>query len=212
MEIKVCGMRQPENIEKVVRLKPNYVGFIFYPKSKRFVGDMDTSMVNNGLFKKVQKVGVFVNATIKEVVQTAIKYELNKIQLHGIETPEICSELMELEFPVWKAFSIDSEFDFSILEEYEGKVEAFIFDTKVGDQVGGTGKQFDWEILQNYALNTPFYLSGGIGPGDAESILKLKHKALIGVDINSKFEDEPALKNIQKLEGFIKKIREYNDK
>lgn len=207
MLIKVCGMRNPENIEQVAKLKPNLMGFIFYPKSKRYIDKIDPTMINNKLFEKIKKTGVFVNALIGEVFLGVDTYQLDYIQLHGNEAPEYCEEIKSMNMPVIKAFNLDEAFDFSILKDYQPFVEYFLFDTKADNLPGGSGKQFNWGILEKYQLDKPFLLSGGIGPDDAEKVAEVKHPQLAGIDINSKFETEPAMKDVEKVKIFINEIR-----
>ena len=201
-------MRHPENIEKVIGLKPDYVGFIFYPKSKRYVGDMEPTMLTNGLFKKVKKVGVFVNELLRDVVVKTNTYGLDLVQLHGNESEEYCYELKCMEVPVIKVFGVEPDFDFGVTKGFVKYCDYFLFDTKIGNQSGGTGQKFDWRILEHYNFDKPFFLSGGIDSEDLEAIKKIKHPQLYGVDINSKFEIEPALKDVDKVNRFIKKLRD----
>ena len=207
MLIKVCGMRNPANIEKVAGLKPDLMGFIFYPKSKRYIDKIEPTMINNKLLDKIKKTGVFVNALVGEVFLQVDTYQLNYVQLHGNEAPEYCEEIKSMNMPVIKAFNLDEAFDFSVLKNYQPFVDYFLFDTKVDNLPGGSGKKFNWGVLEKYKLNTPFLLSGGIGPGDAEKIAEVQHPQLAGVDINSKFETEPAMKDVEKLKTFIEEIR-----
>lgn len=207
MKVKVCGMRNPENIEKIIKLKPDYMGFIFYPKSKRYIGDIEPTMLTNGLFKKTKKVGVFVNELLRDVVVQSNTYGLDLVQLHGNESEEYCYELHCMDVPVIKAFGIDDDFDFHSTSDFAKYCDYFLFDTKIGNQSGGTGKKFDWGILENYNTNIPFFLSGGIDVQDLDEIKKIDHPQLYGVDINSKFETEPAIKNVNKVEEFIKNLK-----
>lgn len=209
MKIKICGMAQPSNIEQVARLKPDMMGFIFYEKSKRYIGKLDPSMINNQLFSNIKKVGVFVNAKLSTVFALVDTYGLDMVQLHGNETPEYCDAIFSSQIRVIKAFGIEPGFDFQQLANYQGACNYTLFDTKIGNQSGGTGQKFNWEIIQNYTLATPFLLSGGIGPNDAENVLKFHHPKFWGIDINSKFEDAPAFKNISNLEIFMQKIRTH---
>jgi len=197
MKIKVCGMRDKENISGLLALKPDYIGFIFYDKSKRFVADFPQIEIPSS----IKKVGVFVNETIEEIIEKANKHTLDFVQLHGNETPEYCSALSEKNIKIIKAFSVDENFDFSATKPFEKCVSLFLFDTK-GKNYGGNGIKFNWELLQNYTGKTPFLLSGGISKNDAEEIKKIKHPAFLGIDINSGFELEPGLKNIKEIKEF----------
>jgi phosphoribosylanthranilate isomerase len=208
MKIKVCGMRNVENLSSLLALKPDFVGFIFYNKSKRYVEEFPQTKFP----KNVKKVGVFVNETVQEVLKKANEFELDCVQLHGNETPEYISQLRLSEvdpkpfsIDVIKAFSIDDNFDFRITNSYENVCDYFLFDTK-GKDYGGNGIKFNWEILQNYKGRTPFLLSGGISKEDVEGIKKIHHKYFEGVDVNSGFEIEPGLKNIDDIEEFKNKL------
>ncbi|HCE55964.1 MAG: phosphoribosylanthranilate isomerase [Lutibacter sp.] len=197
MKIKVCGMRDKENISGLLALKPDYIGFIFYDKSKRFVADFPQIEIPS----TIKKVGVFVNETIEEIIEKANKHTLDFAQLHGNETPEYCSALSAKNIKIIKAFSVDENFDFSAIKSFEKCVSIFLFDTK-GNNYGGNGVKFNWDLLQNYKGKIPFLLSGGINKNDADEIKKMKHLAFLGIDINSGFELEPGLKNIKEIKEF----------
>ncbi|MCG2419274.1 phosphoribosylanthranilate isomerase [Aequorivita sp. F47161] len=201
--LKVCGMKH--NVAEVAELQPDYLGFIFYEKSPRFFDGEEIPSLPLG----TKKVGIFVNEQISKVIALSIKHSLDVIQLHGEESKEYLLDLhakLTLYYPevvVWKAFSIDDNFDFNQLSIFENKVDAFLFDTK-GREKGGNGFTFNWEILKNYTLKKPFILSGGIG---LEEIFALKELLktdlpIYGIDVNSKFEIEPGLKNIEDLKKF----------
>lgn len=191
-------MRESENISGLLALKPDYIGFIFYEQSKRYVADFPQVEIPSS----VKKVGVFVNETIEEIIEKANKYQLDFVQLHGNETPEFCSALSaKKNIKIIKAFSVDENFDFSAIKSFEKHAALFLFDTK-GNNYGGNGIKFNWELLQNYTGKTPFLLSGGISKNDAAEIKKMKHLAFLGIDINSGFELEPGLKNIKEIKGF----------
>jgi len=197
MKIKVCGMRDAENIQSLFALKPDFIGFIFYNKSKRFVADFPQVNFPKG----IKKVGVFVNENIDVILDKVKKHQLNVVQLHGNETTEYCAKLHHYKLEIIKAFSVDENFDFNSILAYENSCNYFLFDTK-GTNYGGNGIKFNWEILKKYRGNVPFLLSGGISKNDIEEIQKIKHPAFEGVDINSGFEIEPALKNINKIKEF----------
>lgn len=197
-------MRDPKNIVEVANSAPDYLGFILYPKSKRNVNPELLPELFKAIPEKIQKVGVFVNESIDQIIKIA-KVGLNVIQLHGQETPDICNAIKKSGFTVFKAFSIDDAFDFNMLEAYKGTCDYFLFDTK-GNLPGGTGQKFKWQILEKYHLDIPFFLSGGITPDDVENICNFKHAQLLGLDINSGFEISPALKNIEKVKHFITEI------
>jgi len=208
MKLKVCGMRESANLQSLIALGPDFIGFIFYNKSKRFVSDFP--QVEIPLY--IKKVGVFVNETAENILEIVKNHNLDYVQLHGDETPEFCSKLAKNEevnagflesfqLGVIKAFSVDEDFDFSIIEEFEQYCDYFIFDTK-GENYGGNGVKFNWEILKNYKGNTPFLLSGGISKIDSIEINKINYKTFVGIDVNSGFELKPGLKNIEDIKEF----------
>lgn len=202
MKLKVCGMKYGENIQAVSQLQPDYMGFIFYDQSARyFDGDMPEISEN------IKKVGVFVNATLDEITSKINTYQLQTVQLHGDESPDLCKALKH-QFPqleIIKVFSISNHFDFKKLKPYETYVDAFLFDTK-GKLPGGNGHTFDWNALEGYPSEKPFILSGGIGLDEAPQLKTFLKSPLskhcLAVDVNSQFEIEPGLKNVQKLKEF----------
>lgn len=198
MKIKICGLR--DNFEEVLALKPDFVGMIFYPKSPRYVGDCQDERLRRKL-TDTKKVGVFVNADYETIIRTAGEYNLDAIQLHGGETPQLC-EFLRQDFIVIKAFSIATVEDLTKLEAYEDVVDYFLFDTKTPGY-GGSGQKFDWQILQSAQIKTPFLLSGGISLDDIPTVKNLKINNFVGVDLNSKFETAPAVKDIKKLSEFM---------
>ena len=198
MIIKVCGMRDAENIREAEALGfIDLMGFIFWPKSNRFVSERPAYMPN-----KVKRVGVFVNEDIDTVKRLADEYELDYIQLHGKESPEYVAQMNR---PVIKAISVNNRDDIGTYKRYEDVVEYFLFDTKC-PSVGGSGQQFNWSILSEYDGKKPFLLSGGIGPDDAEKIKNFRHPMCIGIDLNSRFEKTPGLKDINKLKHFLEQL------
>ena len=206
LKIKVCGMRDPENISGVVKALPDYLGFIFYLKSKRFVGFEPTPEMLLAVPDSVKKVGVFVDELSEKVIEICQNWNLNVVQLHGHETPEYCQQIHGSGITVFKAFSVDEHFDFSSLNAYSGACDYFLFDTK-GQLPGGTGQKFNWQLLEKYKGDVPFFLSGGIGPDDVEAVLGFRHPQLFGFDINSGFEIEPALKDVEEVKKFIFEVR-----
>lgn len=207
MKIKVCGLKFPENVKAVAALQPDFVGLIFYPHSPRFVGYEPNEELTE-LRLPAKKTGVFVDkdfSTIKSIIQ---KYQLDAVQLHGNESAETCGALRET-VEIIKAFGLDENFDFHQLKAYENKVDYFLFDTKT-TVYGGSGKVFDWRVLENYTLNVPFFISGGLSVENISSVLEFKHPAFYGLDLNSRFEDEPGLKNIKKLEEAFGLVKMYN--
>jgi phosphoribosylanthranilate isomerase len=207
IKLKVCGMRNPQNIQDLITLQPDFIGFIFFPKSPRYVSLYWDESIAKSLPSSVKKIGVFVNESVEQILLLAFKYQLDGIQLHGSETPEICQALKDKNLLVLKAFSVDESFDFELVKNYELHCDYFLFDTKT-PQHGGSGLKFDWNKLKEYSLSKPFFLSGGIMEDDVDEIKNLNIKYLYSVDINSKFEIEPALKDIKMVERFAQKLRQ----
>ena len=206
MIIKVCGMREPQNIREVAALAINWIGFIFSERSKRFVERCPTEQqATDSEQLSPKKVGVFVNATIESMMEKASAYKLDYLQLHGNESPEDCHTLQKRGYSLIKAFPIATKEDFEKTREYEGRVDYFLFDTRC-EGYGGSGKRFDWSILTEYEGETPFLLSGGIRPENAEAIRNFRHPRFAGIDLNSGFEIEPGLKDVDKLKNFIQQI------
>lgn len=205
--VKVCGMRDAENIREVEALGIDLMGFIFWPKSSRYVSERPAYLPTN-----CKRVGVFVDEDIETVKRIADDYALDHIQLHGHESPEYCAQLRG--FKLIKAFNIATTEDFKQTEPYTGIVDYFLFDTK-GKSVGGNGEKFDWSVLSAYDDNTPFLLSGGIGPDDAEVLTShsspLTSKKCVGIDLNSRFEIAPGLKDINKLKDFLNALNNEQD-
>ena len=217
MRIKVCGMREPENTKALAQLAVDYIGFIFYKNSPRYVGEetlIGFLEDNKMLLLNLTRVGVFVNAEIEYVLNKVHDYKLDFVQLHGDESPEYCMELQSYwdistmrRAQLIKAFGVDENFDFEATEAYERSCSMFLFDTKAGKQYGGTGPRFDWSVLQDYQGNHPFLLSGGIDEDTADQIKHLDIPQLHGIDLNSKFETEPGLKDIDKIKRFLEKLQ-----
>jgi len=202
MKLKVCGMKyNPVGVEA---LAPDYMGFIFWEKSPRYL-----SSVIPSISRKIKRVGVFVNAGVEEILQKVTTYGLQLVQLHGQETPEMCLHLKNLGIGVIKVFGVDDTFDFAVLEPYEDVCDFYLFDTK-GKLPGGNGYVFDWEVLENYPSTKPFFLSGGIGLENIDEILTFLYrpesKYCHAIDINSRFEIKPGLKDIEKLKVFKKRV------
>jgi phosphoribosylanthranilate isomerase len=203
--IKICGMREPANIAEVSDLYPELMGFIFYKASARYAGDTGEEIMNS-IPAGISKTGVFVNADAREILQTAVKFSLDIIQLHGNETAGLCARLKSRGLGVIKSFSVGSDEDFSRCSEYISCTDYFLFDTPT-IKYGGSGSRFDWKLLERYRYTHPFFLSGGISAEDAESIVALDHPSLAGIDLNSRFEISPGLKDVEKLRNFILQIR-----
>ena len=199
MKIKICGLKFESNILGLSKLEPDYMGFIFWEKSKRLVIDSTPNLSQT----KIKKTGVFVNADFKKIKDKVRVHKLEAIQLHGLESPEFCEKIKNLGVEIIKAFSIDENFNFNILEKYDLCSDYFLFDTK-GKSPGGNGISFDWEILRNYKYEKKFFLSGGIGIESISAIKKIKNLSLplFCVDINSRFELNPGEKNIELIKSF----------
>ncbi len=198
MKLKVCGLTQGENLKQIVNLKPDYIGYIFFEKSPRFLNHRLPSFSTS-----TKKTGVFVNATIDFIVEKIQTYQLNAIQLHGHETPEFCQQLKSQSLEIIKAFGLDSTMDYEIIEPYQDVCDYFLFDTKT-KQYGGSGQTFDWSLLDLYPFKKLFFISGGI---DANRLIEIKNLKdqnayLYGVDINSQFEIKPGFKDVPKIAQF----------
>lgn len=207
VKLKICGMKEIKNIKEISTLNPDYLGFIFWEKSKR---NMTLDSIPE-LHETTKKVGVFVDASIQEIATKINQYQLDIIQLHGNEPVIFCKNVKKLGVEVIKVFSIDSNFNFSVVKEYVFAVDYFLFDTK-GKLPGGNGITFDWNILENYHYNIPFFLSGGIGNTEIDGLKEfLKSpaaKKCYGIDVNSRFEKKPGIKNKIKLQKFKKLLYE----
>lgn len=230
--IKVCGMRDADNIQQVAQLDIDLMGFIFYPRSPRFVKMISS---NAGLIpdyseerlhnanadqqapipstKEPQRVGVFVDEMPQTIVTRIYNHRLQYVQLHGTESATMIDNLKRTLIPdiapdikVIKALSVASKEDVARYKDYEGLVDLFLFDTRC-PTMGGSGKQFDWDVLSAYDGHTPFLLSGGIGPNDAERVRQFDHPMLAGIDLNSRFETEPGRKDVELLRTFIQQVR-----
>ena len=204
MIIKVCGMREADNIREVEMLGIDMMGFIFWPKSSRFA-----SQRPDYLPKNVKRVGVFVDEDPEQVKRLADDYDLDYIQLHGQESPSYIFQLGGLH--IIKVFNISIAEDLLQAQPYEGIVDYFLFDAK-GKSVGGNGEKFNWDVLSAYNGSTPFLLSGGIGPDDATNVKAFHHPKCIGIDLNSRFELSPGLKDVAKLKEFMFNLNKIIEK
>jgi len=231
MKLKVCGMKYNMNITEVASLQPDYMGFIFYEKSTRFLQN-DIPKIS----KPLKKTGVFVDASLSYILEQIQKHNLQAVQLHGNETPKFCEKLnlichsaldaesrtkddenlkprlpdgQEVQVEVIKVFSIKDTFNFSVLEPYESVCDYYLFDTK-GKLPGGNGYTFNWSVLENYPSTKPYFLSGGIGLDEIGKIKKFQKsiasKYCFAIDVNSSFEIEPGLKNIEKIKEFKENV------
>jgi phosphoribosylanthranilate isomerase len=206
MKLKVCGMREPVNITELMDVSPDYIGLIFYPKSPRYVGNHLKAEEIAAIPPNTKKIGVFVNEEIEKVSATGKKYDLQGVQLHGNETPEYCGLLKKAGFIIIKAFPIDETIDFESLKVYDPVTDYFLFDTKT-PQYGGSGQVFNWNILKKYDNHKPFFLSGGIDLGHVDDIAGLSSLNIHAIDINSRFEFEPGLKDVVKIREFLRELR-----
>ena len=223
MIIKVCGMRDADNIRAVSALGVDMIGLIFWPQSPRYVRMINSrsgiipdkageGVVDDGLARP-KLVGVFVDEMPQNIVTRVYNYTLDYVQLHGHESPTMIDNLRRTLDPdirpgikIIKAVSVGCADDVERCRDYEGCVDMFLFDTRT-PKVGGSGEQFDWSVLQSYDGATPFLLSGGIGPDDARRVRAFSHPRCIGIDVNSKFEKEPAFKDVDMLRKFISEVR-----
>lgn len=207
MKIKVCGMRDAYNVAQVGQLPINYMGFIFYPPSARFVGEDFNEDVPKSVPRTVKKIGVFVNASTEDVLQNARRYNLDGVQLHGTEDPRICEQIKCQGLTIIKTFGIDDNFDFAKVKQYYNACDYLLFDTKSPIH-GGTGIKFNWAILRGYDNKLPIFLSGGIAIDDIPSIKEMSWLNIHSLDINSKFELQPGLKDVEKVRAFVSCINE----
>lgn len=205
MKIKVCGMREDGNIEAVASLNPDYMGFIWYAQSPRYAYRL-SEVVLQQLPADIIKTGVFVNEKMPVIKALIKQYGFEAVQLHGQESPQFCNELKQ-QVQVLKAFGIYENFDFNQLLPYANSVNYFLFDTKTAKH-GGSGETFNWNILDNYPLQIPFFLSGGLSLDNLPEVKNIKHPAFYGVDLNSRFELSAGVKDIDKLKKAFEVLSE----
>jgi len=198
MKLKVCGLKYPNNINAIQDLNVDLMGFIFYEKSSRCV-ELTEAVMKTIYGLKTKKVGVFVDEELDEIIRLKIMLKLDYIQLHGKESVEFCKDLQVFS-KIIKVFKVDDNFDFSMCESF-AFADYFLFETK-GKLAGGNGVKFNWEILNRYKMDTPFFLSGGIGIDDVDELKRLSHSMLEVIDVNSGFEIEEGLKNIELIKKF----------
>jgi len=206
LKIKVCGLTDPDNTLEIALTLPDYMGFIFYPGSERYAGNQPPGSLFSNIPPGILKTGVFVNAGLSLVTEKMFTYGFDLIQLHGDESPVYCNILKKEGATIIKAFGISLCFNFSMLEKYTEVCDYFLFDTKVRSY-GGSGIRFDWNILNEYTLNKQFFLGGGIGPEDVSLIKKIDHDKLFAIDINSRFESSPGIKDCKKVKDFINELK-----
>ena len=205
MVVKVCGIKTIENVEHIAKMNIDMVGLNFYPPSVRYI---DSNVPENHfkiLPKNIKKVGVFVNESLNVIEDLASKFNLDYIQLHGDEDVDFCKSVAT-KYKIIKVFRVDDQTDFTKISEY-AFADYFLFDTAT-KYFGGSGKKFDWYKLNNYKGGTPFLISGGIGPEDAEAVATFIHPKYLGIDINSKFESLPGIKDQELLTPFLEKINQ----
>jgi phosphoribosylanthranilate isomerase len=206
VRVKVCGMNNIQNVRDVAMLNPDFIGFIFYPGSPRYVGDNPEMLLFDSVPDSVGRIGVFFNAENHLILEQSIKTGLDMVQLHGSELPIACSQLKSSGLIIIKAFSIGADFNFELLREYIPVCDYFLFDTK-GEKPGGTGSKFPWTKLNEYTFDKPFFLSGGIGPEDSSLKEEIMNKGLYAVDINSRFESSAGIKDTTLVKTFIEAIK-----
>lgn len=199
-------MKHPENIRQIASLQPDMLGLIFYSKSPRYV-DNQKVLSTLAFPSSIKRIGVFVNESKEFIMQKVNIYKLQGVQLHGDESPGLCLTLKQNKLKVIKAFSIATADDFKRCALYDNFADYFLFDTKTVVP-GGSGQKFDWQVMDNYKGLTPFILSGGISAEDTASILAFKHPRFAGIDLNSRFETVPGIKDKELLQSFLQKIRE----
>ena len=210
MRLKVCGITDIQQLHALDAMKVDLAGFIFYPRSPRFVLHFLSASQIASASVEVKKVGVFVNAGYDEIMRQATAWKLDYIQLHGEESPELTAQLSKA-IKTIKAFRIASEDDFASLSAYQDATDLFLFDTRALEH-GGTGKKFDWQLLLEQKIKKPFLLSGGIGMEDADALHAFKthpHASkLYGIDVNSRFETAPGIKDMQQIQAFITQLQD----
>ena len=203
-------MKYPDNIREVSSLHPDFMGFIFYPNSPRYAGQLDAGSLTS-LPTPIKKTGVFVNENLENILTAISKYNLDAVQLHGADNRKLCRKIrQEAKTMVIKVFPIMDASNFRVTGDYEDVADFFLFDTKT-DLYGGSGQKFNWNILQEYTGNKSFLLSGGIGADDVKALRAIEHPLLAGVDLNSKFELKPGLKNVALLKQFIDELKKPKD-
>lgn len=205
MLIKVCGMKDARNIADVVALKPDMLGFIFYALSSRYAGNLPAEEIC-AIAPEIRKTGVFVNSDPEEIQTIVARYNIKTVQLHGNETPEMCQSMKERGLQVIKAIGVGDVSDLDLCLPYESCCDMLLFDTK-SPLYGGTGQAFNWKILESYRGKLPFLLSGGITAADAVRVKAFEHPRFAGIDLNSRFETTPGMKDARMLASFISEIR-----
>jgi phosphoribosylanthranilate isomerase len=206
IRVKVCGMNNPDNVKEIAELKPDIMGFVFFPGSPRYVGNEPDMILFNSVPPGIKKTGVFCNEDNHKILDLSMHTGLDMIQLHGDESSIECLQLKSSGLSVVKAFNIDKDFDFESLNQYMPGCDYFLFDTK-SEKPGGSGKKFPWEKLKEYYLDKPFFLSGGISHYDVSEIKSISNRGLFAVDINSNFETSPGIKDAVRVKTFINALK-----
>jgi phosphoribosylanthranilate isomerase len=205
IKLKICGMRDAQNIMDVAALSPDYMGFIFYPKSPRYVGE--DFKIPQDFPTNIIRVGVFVNESTENILRHAAAHNLRFLQLHGEETVKQCLELKSHNYQIIKVFSIDDAFDFELTKFYSEAVDFLLFDTK-GKYYGGNAETFRWRLLEKYHQQVPFFLSGGLSPENVSEIGELKNLNLAALDVNSGVEQSPAMKDLGKIQALKENLKQ----
>lgn len=203
MKIKVCGMRDVRQLEKLVGLGVDYAGLIFHAPSPRFVDEHLAGLIRA---VPINKIGVFVNAPLAAMLAQAEAFQLHGLQLHGQESPDCCATIRSHGYTVIKCLQPTAGWSEAEWQPYTSNTDYLLFDSK-GPLAGGNGVSWNWNFLEKYNGNLPFFISGGIGVEAVHKLLKLQHPMLAGVDVNSKFELQPALKNMEQLSFFVSSIK-----
>jgi phosphoribosylanthranilate isomerase len=203
LKVKVCGMRDPQNILDLATLGPDFMGFIFYAKSPRNVLAFENKETIRQLPAFINKTGVFVDESAANIEKYVGEFDLNTVQLHGHETPETCAYLKTKNLRIIKAFGLHPDFDFNSILAYQDHIDLFLFDTKAPGH-GGSGEKFDWRVLEKYNQRVPFFIAGGLSSDNLSDLDQLKNMNLYGIDLNSKFEVMPGFKNIENLKKIIR--------
>lgn len=199
--VKVCGMREDENIHQLTQLAIDYIGHIFYPKSTRYIAD--AKLLNSN--SNIKKTGVFVNVSFEEIIQAIESYQLQSIQLHGDESVELIQQLNQSGVEIIKAFGVNNDFVWNSIAPYLDHIDYLLFDSKSA-QYGGTGERFNWDKLKEYPYDKPYFLSGGLSLENIQEAVEFEDSRLIGLDLNSRFEISPGLKDIEKIKAALKII------
>jgi len=206
VKVKVCGLKDPDNIRKICDAGIDFAGFVFYRESPRFAGTNPDPVIFNCIPDTIGKVGVFVNETPDKIIEIAETFGLDIIQLHGNEDFSYCEKIKMSGLKVIKAFRIGEEIDPDTVNTFSDVCDFFLFDTG-GKLYGGSGIKFNWELLNGIRLEKPFFLSGGIDPGDIQELKKINNNMFFAVDINSRFEISPGIKDFEKVKMFTGQIK-----